>query len=281
MVATAGDRYFISAELNSNCQGQLEADGVDGSRSYLQPQASNLLVSSDLTTVLATGYQTTTVYRAPFQVESRLSTLYGMGTNSNGSVVFEPGTSGEQMNLAIESLVSGQTTMVSWSRGTGGMSPYGPAVYDARHAWVYMLASNGLTNRLYFVDTGHDKYLGYLNLPGQPLGVDNNATFYPAITIDPMNSDVYVLIGSKAYVYNVPACGCIAPRRVLAMPTTPQGPDDIVIDTNGQHLIAWYPYAQPTANMYDINPQTGALQRTYTITRNPPVYPTVVTVLAQ
>lgn len=280
MVATAGDQYFLSYELNSNCQWQVEVDGIDGSVSFLNPKSEgsasqNLLTSSDLSTVLATAYQTTTVYRAPFKGASRYSTLYGAGTNSNGSVVFEPGTNGEQMTLAIESLVTGQTNTVSWSRGTGGLSPYGAAVYDARHAWVYFLTSNGPTYRLTFVDAGHAKYLGYITLPGQALDTG-------ALTIDPTNSDIYVLINNhqveKTYVYNVGACGCVQPRRVLTMPSDTQG---ITMDRNGQHLVAWYPFTQPTANIYDINPQTGTVERTYTVSSSSSVYRTVITVLAQ
>lgn len=281
-VASAGDQYFLSYELDSSCQWRVEVDGLNGSTAYFSPKGGTLLTSTDLSSVLATGYQTTQVYRAPFTTASRTSTLFGTATNSNGSVVFEPGSNGNQMTLAIESLVTGQTTTVSWN--SGGVSPFsGPfTLYDARHALVYFLAGNAKVVRLMIVDTAHDKFVGYANVPA--------AGGVPVMSIDPTSSDVYVLmvnnasnVHSNVYVYNFAACGCITPRRVLAMPF---GTDNITIDPNGRHLIASDRGVVNGGNVWhfhDLNPQSGAVQRTYPpiSSNNNPVFNTVYTVLAQ
>ena len=142
-----------------------------------------------------------------------------------------------------------------------------------RHSWYYFESRSGTTYRIQIVDTAHQKYIGYINLVGAPM----------AISVDPTNSDLYVSIANKIYVYNVGACGCASVRRTLASPFTYA---NVAIDRNNQHLIGWTQTYNTLGTLEwefaDLNPQTGAVYRTYPpINSDDTTEYTVNTVLAQ
>lgn len=254
-VVSAGDQYFLSSEPTPD-QNQVEVDTVNGTASNIPNAASLLLMSTDLTTALLVRNTSVTVYRAPFTQASGSAPVpsgTALVTNNNGSELFAASSNGSKMTATVETLSTGKMTTVSWNTN---QSVSNLGTYDARHAWYYFLSSNGngAAFRVQIVDVGHQKYLGYLNLGGAP----------PTLNVDPTSSDLYVPLGSRIYVYNVGACGCASPRRILKT-TLPYV--SAVIDRNNQHLIAWGVSASPQgfSEYYfdDLNPQTGAVQRTY------------------
>jgi hypothetical protein len=273
-IVSAGDQYFLSRE-GSPDTNQVEVDDVNGNASFI-PKDATLLMSTDLSTALLVRDNGITVYRAPFTSPSRTAPAPAnyfnspLATNSNGSQVFTASANGSTMTAAIESLITGATTSVTWNTN---QSVDNTAAYDARHAWYYFESHSGTTYRIQIVDTAHQKYLGYLNLVGAPA----------AISVDPTSSDLYVSIANKIYVYNVGACGCASVRRTLGLPFTSAF---VTIDRNNQHLIAWTQTYNTLGTLEwefaDLNPQTGAVQRTYpSINSDYTFQYSVFTVLAQ
>lgn len=275
-VASAGDQYFLTSEILPTSQVEVNrASGLVGTvRSF---GSALLLMSSDLMTALLVGDNGQFgVYRAPFLTASGGGTQpngYQPATNSNGSQMFVASSNGTTMTATTYAIPTHKTTAVSW-RTNQQVSQLLTGLYDARHAWYYVMSQ---PNQIQIVDTGHGKYLGYINLPES---TPNSAN----ATLDPISSDLYVGIGRKIYVYNIGECGCTVPRRVL---TAPMAGMQITVDRNNEHLIA---YTTTCCNSQqgldtifdDLNPKTGAVQRQFpTLSGDVFTLITVNSVLAQ
>lgn len=88
-------------------------------------------------------------------------------------------------------------------------------VYDGTHSWLYAFADqkspSGSVNRIEIFDTAQHKYLGYINIPSGSVAVSRDG----GLAVNQATSELYAVINNKVYVYNVPACHCTKPVRVL------------------------------------------------------------------
>jgi hypothetical protein len=178
-----------------------------------------------------------------------------LAANQNGSQAYlaqQLGSAAQTtvsvFDMASEKLLT--TIDVPMSQAPGG--PWGvSAPYDNISGAMYFFASNATgspLNQIDIVSISKSKYEGYINLPGPPSGM---VLYQPSQTL-------YVFIGNRVYLYDVHACGCATPTRSFAVPYT----GTPALDLTGTHLFVSGVSGDEEV-VADINPQTGAVIRTY------------------
>lgn len=288
MAVSADDRYILSYdELNG-----VAVDSTTGSHSILVPSSINVRALAPSTNALSdliveSNGSTYDVYgyREPYTssyghvsiptVSGSFNVVVGFAAAANldGSQVFIAQRNGPSTQVSIGNLSTGsvQTSAFPESKGEIPASlctQTNCSAYDPRHQWFYFFSSTdgttGTINRVQIFATSTRSYLGYLNLPSSQTD---------GLTLNINNSDLYVQVGQRIYVYNVGSCGCATVRRTFTIQgyagTNP------TLDRSGTHLFTqgFDPANQYTTIVYDFNPQTGALQHTFTVANGSAGFP--------